>query len=78
MCLQGEVYEEDDSCAAVDLSEVQQAGKDGEGSHCADAAGIGNGHEWQQAYDSISGCFYYYRESTQVRKTSRAAATLLG
>lgn len=73
-CLQGEVYEEDDSCAAIDNAEVQrQAGMDAEGSHVMHAAamhaGVGNGHKWQQAFDSTTSCFYYYRESTQVRKT---------
>lgn len=46
---------------------------DAKGSHVMHAAGmhagIGNGHEWQQAFDSTTGYFYYYRESTQVRKT---------
>ena len=68
-CLQGEVYEEDDSCAAIDHAELQQASIDAEGSHAAGMhAGVGSGHEWQQAFDSTTGYFYYYRESTQVCK----------
>ena len=26
----------------------------------------GDASQWQQAYDETYGCFYYYRESTQV------------
>lgn len=67
------MYEEDDSCAAIDHAELQQAGMDAEGSHVMHAAamhaGVSNGHEWQQAFDSTTGYFYYYRERTQVRKT---------
>lgn len=70
-CLQGEAYEEDDSCAAIDHAELPQAREHGEGSHVAQtavfqAANGSSGLEWQQAFDAMYGCFYYYRESTQV------------
>ena len=69
MFLQGEAYEEDDSCAAVDQTHV---GVEGESAHDAPmyeetpSPPSNSGLEWQQAFDPMYGCFYYYRESTQV------------
>lgn len=72
-CLQGEAYEEDDSCAAIDHAELQQD-MNSEEHHFAQAAGMhvgaSNGLEWQQKYDSTTGYFYYYKESTEVRTST--------
>lgn len=64
MCLQGEAYEEDDSCAAVDQTQAGMANYD---PAMHEKAHIDHALEWQQAFDPMYGCFYYYRESTQVR-----------
>ena len=75
--LQGEAYEdEDDSCIATgNVQQLQpQHYGNGEREHhtpvsftCSTEEELGEcTSEWQQAYDTAYGCFYYYRERTQV------------
>ena len=61
--LQGEIYKEDDSCMAVESTEPELDSPQVMRTDATDNSGI----EWQQALDPTYGCFYYYRESTQVR-----------
>lgn len=66
MCLQGEAYEEDDSCAAVDQTQACIESEKTSHSAMHEEAPIDSALEWQQAFDPTYGSFYYYRESTQV------------
>lgn len=67
--LQGEVYEEDDSCAGIDRTQAAMGGERTQDMHIAaihEEADNDSGLAWQQAFDPTYGCFYYYRERTQV------------
>ena len=73
---QGEAYnDETESCCITDSQQHHDlCNEEKDGEQCMQSAVeqssadqvLGSLLEWQQAYDDTYGCFYYYRQSTQV------------
>ena len=86
-CSQGEAYnDETESCCITDSQQHHDPCDEEEDGDCTDEQCMqsaveqssadqvpGIVSEWQQAYDDTYGCFYYYRQSTQVLTNTQSA-----